>query len=715
MKLSTILAITLVLIPLTLAANYTDTLTADFNTGNTTEVNTSNDQVALPLLTATEYNISGTFVSKVFDLGSNPASRTIAWSYSTPTNTSVLVNTRSGPSATPDSNWTSWSSNYATSSGSTITDTLYRYTQYRLQLTTTTNTSTPNVTSVVLSYVESGSDITLDASSDNVTSSSSGTSRARISVTDTLTILNVTARYRYDNSSNGTYSASSNLTLNGSYYDLDIPEPAAGWYVYNLGNLTIEVTATTTNGSTTNTTTTVLQDAIEFINTAPVIDPISNQTVLQGDELNITLTASDFDNHTLTFTTNHSAITVTALTSSSASLTWTTNGTDIGLNTITVTTNDGYTNATKAFNVTVTDTNDAPTVTSVPTSITGHEGVRQSFTITAYDPDTYQNLEFTVLPNFFTITATQNSSTWTGTANFTPGEPERGEHILTFNVSDGTGSDADSTTMTITYCGDNACQSSYEDESTCAIDCLSQDVIPQLSLIVPDRNCANTSMKLYVFNATERYSCYYQGLVEQGFALCEGIDGADIKIFLREGFKLTEKTTLSSGINGSATYTPPVAGEYKVVVTKDDFRNATAYITVRNCANDIVIKNDTITIEQPALPPIERKPEKQEPLPPLTEETASLLSIFIFYIIVPLLLAALLYTSIVFYDVNKDTLPWLLESRIWLYERRTEYDPQISKFKGAVKPYLDPVVDSAVELYNLTLKPIVDKLKNLRK
>ena len=86
-----------------------------------------------------------------------------------------------------------------------------------------------------------------------------------------------------------------------------------------------------------------------------------------------------------------------------------------------------------------------------------------------------------------------------------------------------------------------------------------------------------------------------------------------------------------------------------------------------------------------------------------------------FYFVIPTLLAMLVYTSFVFYDVNKDTLPWILEMRIFFYEKCVQYAPQLAAIKQKTDPIIIPIRDSLNEFYARTLSPLVDRLKNMRR
>lgn len=726
MKRLALLLLALCLVMSASAFTFTDDTNAEFQAGDISQVNSTSNTLILNLSGPGTYAASGTYTSRVFDLGSNPSS-TIAWTYNAPTSTSVLVSTRSGPTSTVDGSWTSWSSNYATPAGSTVTSTTNRYLQYRIQLATTNTTNTPTISAVTLSGSQLNTSYTL-ASYVNLTSLSTGAHTRTATITDTLTIINVTARYRVNAS--GAWSARTNITPSGSSYAYSIAEPAGGWDSLTGSTLHIDFNATVTNGSVISTTNRTFTEIIEFVNTLPVIDPIADATVLQGTTLSFTVTATDIDGQTLTWTANETGATMTSLTATSATFSWAPNGSVVGARTIRIGANDGYGTRNATFVATVTDVNDPPTMGSV-TSFTGYYGVRQLLIITATELDLYQTVNFSVSPPYFTIATrntTVNSSsvsagTWYGWANFTPLDDERGTHELTFTVTDGTDSDTTKANMTINYCGDNVCQTSYETEATCPADCAIVQELPAIALVAPDRNCANESMLIKAFDAQTRYECYYEGRVVGDLGVCEPLDSVSVTIYKMEGPLFTSAGSFSTDAAGVGSFTPPTEGRYRFYGKKDDYKNATMTVMVRACNSDIVINETTTVVEQPAPPAPQSKPTLPViQQPGVTQEEQGILVVLFFYLIAPLLAASLVYLSSVFYDVNKDTLPWLLATRIWFYEQRERFEPQIAAVRRVLAPIVTPVRESLAALWNALwpkIKPLVDaiaeRLKSLRR
>jgi len=95
------------------------------------------------------YASQGTFVSSVLDTGTTATWGTLTWTANLPAGTSLVVETSSGNTATPDSTWSAWS---AVTNGGTVTSPAARYIRYRLTLVTTSATATPSVTGVSLQW-----------------------------------------------------------------------------------------------------------------------------------------------------------------------------------------------------------------------------------------------------------------------------------------------------------------------------------------------------------------------------------------------------------------------------------------------------------------------------------------------------------------------------------------------------------------------------------
>lgn len=671
-----------------LAPSYIDQTDANFNLGNTSNTNVTNNSVILANISG-NYSLSGTYLSRVFDLGSNP-NASISWTAVGPSGTSVLVSSRSGPDATVTGDWTSYTGSYGDSDGSAVTAARNRYHQYRLQLATTNGSDTPAVRIVTLTYTEAGPEVGVHQSQANLTDETNNF-RIRIDINDTANITAANARYRIN--STGTYNAYQALTNASTYWYLDVTEPTNGWGNSTNGTLYYNVYITNDAGDTVNTTFT---EAIEGVNDAPVINQLSNNTGTEGTLMTRTVTGTDPDGDTITWSISTGSI--TKVSNTQASISWTPSNDENGLVNVTVTMSDGSLSDTMTWTSNITGTNNAPVISSI-TDQEGYYGDRITFTVTVNDADVTDNLTWWVRPAHFTITATNqsggNSSTQYGLANFTALDDHRGTRDYTITVSDGTALDRENVTISIGYCGDNVCTTGSETADTCSADCASDTPIGYVAIDVPDRICVNQSNLIQTFNASARYACYYEGQTAASNAYCELHGGVEIQPFLIENSQRTELSTFSTSSEGNVSWTPTQLGETKLVGTAEELLSASRIVTVQRCDEDINASDRLIEYQRPRieadpLPPAIPAPEEQEPAG-VPEET-SLIAIFIWYVLVPLLLASLLYIGNIYYDINKDADPYILKARLKFWEIRNIVEPKLIEAYKPVKPYLDPAV-----------------------
>jgi len=101
------------------------------------------------------------------------------------------------------------------------------------------------------------------------------------------------------------------------------------------------------------------------LNDAPVLDTISDQSAVEDSILEFNVTATDPDSDSLTFTSNITSISFTnAANNSMATASFTPTNDDVGTQTVNVTVGDGSVTDSKTLTITVSNTNDAPTITS---------------------------------------------------------------------------------------------------------------------------------------------------------------------------------------------------------------------------------------------------------------------------------------------------------------------------------------------------------------
>jgi hypothetical protein len=97
----------------------------------------------------TDYAPSGTFVSQVFDAGSNATWGAVNWSANVPSGASLLVEISVGNSATPDGTWSAFT---AVANGGSV-NLSGRYVRYRITLVSADGSATGTLNDIALSYI----------------------------------------------------------------------------------------------------------------------------------------------------------------------------------------------------------------------------------------------------------------------------------------------------------------------------------------------------------------------------------------------------------------------------------------------------------------------------------------------------------------------------------------------------------------------------------
>ena len=103
---------------------------------------------------STTYNTTGTYTSAVIDTGSgNVGYTTLDYTIVTPASTTLTIDVRSGPTASPDVAWTDWADHSGISNGGDVsTMGSGRYFQYRANMTTSDTSVTPLLTNITVNY-----------------------------------------------------------------------------------------------------------------------------------------------------------------------------------------------------------------------------------------------------------------------------------------------------------------------------------------------------------------------------------------------------------------------------------------------------------------------------------------------------------------------------------------------------------------------------------
>ena len=172
-------------------------------------------------------------------------------------------------------------------------------------------------------------------------------------------------------------------------------------------------------------------------NRAPVMDPISDQTVAEADPFSLIVTATDPD------------LTIPSLSASglpawasftdnadgTATITGTPGYTDAGTSTVTITATDGALTDDAVFDIDITNTNRPPLVDPVPDQAVAEADPLTPLTVTASDPDlTIPSLSASGLPAWATLT---DNADGTATITATPGYTAAGTSTVTITATDG--------------------------------------------------------------------------------------------------------------------------------------------------------------------------------------------------------------------------------------------------------------------------------------
>ncbi|MDB6024368.1 MAG: hypothetical protein JWM68_591 [Verrucomicrobiales bacterium] len=198
----------------------------------------------------------------------------------------------------------------------------------------------------------------------------------------------------------------------------------------------------TDNGSPSSNDFETITVTVNEANVAPVLAAISNQTIDEGQTLNVTASATDADlpANTITYSLDAGAPAGMTINTSSGAITWATSETTGPIvNSVTVTATDsGGLSDSKTFSVTVNEVNIAPVLT-VNTTVSTTESVTdfESFTDGTYNGTVlFRQPSFSSTTLAFLDTAVTNITTVT--AAFPAGDLSSRAMLAAFNFKTGT-------------------------------------------------------------------------------------------------------------------------------------------------------------------------------------------------------------------------------------------------------------------------------------
>ena len=194
----------------------------------------------------------------------------------------------------------------------------------------------------------------------------------------------------------------------------------------------------------------VVSVTVTGTNQAPILAPIGPQTVAEGANLNIIASATDADGTVPAMTTSTLPANATFLDNGDGTGTFDFNPdfTQEGIIAITFYASDGSATDSEVVTVTVQGTNLDPVLDPIgPQTVA--EGANLNVIVTASDPDgTFPVLSTSTLPANATFLDNGDGS---GTFDFNPDYTQEGSYPVTFYATDGTATDSEAVTITVTH------------------------------------------------------------------------------------------------------------------------------------------------------------------------------------------------------------------------------------------------------------------------
>ncbi len=234
------------------------------------------------------------------------------------------------------------------------------------------------------------------------------------------------------------------------------------------GNYTLRLTITANNGEqATSELTLIVESQTTPYTNPPVLNSIGNKQINENELLEFTISATDIDGDTLTYSVSGLP---SGATFNSNTFVWTPDYTQSGTYDVTFTVSDGTDTDSETITITVDDItvgNTAPIITT--TAVTQvYENQAYSYDVDATDPDGDTLTYSLTQPTWLSIDST--TGLITGTA---PSVNQDTDYTVNIEVSDGNGgTDTQTYTLTVKNKGDkdnkktttNYHQSNYEEE-----------------------------------------------------------------------------------------------------------------------------------------------------------------------------------------------------------------------------------------------------------
>ncbi|MCU8017565.1 Ig-like domain-containing protein [Shewanella sp. SM72] len=315
------------------------------------------------------------------------------------------------------------------------------------------------------------------------------------------------------------------------------------------------------------------------VNDAPVISSPAITTATQDIAYSYTVIATDLDVGavlTLSVVTKPSWLSFNAVT---GLLSGTPSNADVGSHAVLlrVTDADGLT-ADQSFSITVTNSNDAPTITSTATTAAVQDAV-YSYTFAATDVDVDDVLTFSAV----TIPSWLSFNAATGLLSGTPDNADVGSHPVTLRVTDTDGLTAEqSFSITVTNVNDAPV-------ATSASVTLEEDSSVMITLTGEDAD--SDSLTYEVVSQPESGTLEQHGTVWL-YTPEKDFNGADQISFIAKDAELSsEPATITMNVTPVNDDPQAVDDNYTLASTADD------KYTLPALENDVDVDGDTLTID----------------------------------------------------------------------------------------------------------------------
>ncbi|MCU7975326.1 tandem-95 repeat protein [Shewanella sp. SW36] len=344
----------------------------------------------------------------------------------------------------------------------------------------------------------------------------------------------------------------------------------------DVGSHPVTLRVTDTDGLTADQSFMVI---VTNVNDAPVISSPAITTATQDIAYSYTVIATDLDVGavlTLSVVTKPSWLSFNSVT---GLLSGTPSNADVGSHAVLlrVTDADGLT-ADQSFSITVTNSNDAPTITSTATTAAVQEAVYSyTFAATDVDVDDVLTLSAVTIPSWLSFNAA------TGLLSGTPGNADVGSHPVTLRVTDTDGLTAEqSFGITVTNVNDAPV-------ATSASVTLEEDSSVMITLTGEDAD--SDSLTYEVVSQPESGTLEQHGTVWL-YTPEKDFNGADQISFIAKDAELSsEPATITMNVTPVNDDPQAVDDNYTLASTADD------KYTLPALENDVDVDGDTLTID----------------------------------------------------------------------------------------------------------------------